>query len=155
MRVMWVLIALTVAVLLFAGCSGTVPLYERPLTADERAELVRIAEFVASVGPRWEPYAAKVLALMEVVDVPPRICIGHFNGDLAWAQWRPFETRILFKPAWFCGCVAQGIMWDHAAILVVEAAHIIEQSEDVHHLQREFLDDVYEAWDAQTQEVLP
>jgi len=150
MKVLWVLIVL--AVILLAGCSGTVPHCERPLTADERGELVRIAEFVASVGPRWEPYAAKVLALMEVVDVPPRVCIGNAKGGLAWAQWRPFETRILFEPEFFCGCVAQGIMWDHASVLVIEAAHIIEQSEKVHHLQREFLDDVYEAWDAQTQE---
>ena len=132
-----------IVALLLAGCAGslTIPVCDRPLNEIEHAEIARLADYISSVGERWEPYADKVRVLLEI----ERICVGDLTGgNEAWAQWAPMKSRIINDPTFFCYCpINENVnkMWSSASVLVVEAAHIMFKSKRTHHLQKQFLDE--------------
>ena len=119
MNVLWVLIVLTV--ILLAGCGGSgplIPICDRPLTEDEAAQVLALADRIAAAGPQWATYAQTARSRL----AQGRMCVGKLpDGAQGWAQWCPLRLQIILAPA-PNGFFQLNVM-DQAGGLLIEACH--------------------------------
>ena len=114
-----------VVFLLLEGCASHrpfIPRIERPLTADEAAQVLAMADMIDEAGPQWGAHSNKVRTLLSI----GRIGVGRLpNNRDAWATTSPRLTTIILRPGFF---TLPEI--DQAGLLVHEACHILRGNED-------------------------
>ena len=91
-------LSLLCASLLVTGCGGSIPFIptcDRPLTEDEAAQILTLADRIAAAGPQWATYAQTARDRL----AQGRMCVGKLPGDAkGWAQWCPLRLQVRLYP---------------------------------------------------------